>query len=757
MSWALLGLLVVGLALALAVLVHRRAQLRDLESVLSERDDAKRRGSDKARLQHPAVDLTNCIGCGLCVTACPEEGVLQMAHGQATVVHGARCVGHGLCADACPTAAIAVTLGDLSQRRDIPAISESLEAKGVPGLFLAGEVTGYALIRTAISHGTAVADEVARRRSAGTHDGEALDLLIVGAGPAGIACALRAKELGMRFLVVEQEELGGTVAKYPRRKLVMTQPVVLPLHGRLTRTTYRKEELMELWRDIVLRHDLPIRTGVAYRGVEPAAGGGHVVQTSVGPLRARNVCVAIGRRGSPRKLDVPGEQLPKVAYHLVDAASYQQRRVLVVGGGDSAVEAAVGLAEQPGNHVTLSYRKAHFSRVKARNERNLDMAEADGRLRVVRESAVVGITGDTVQLRIASSGGEARDEVVPNDDVFVMAGGVPPFQLLEDSGVSFDPADRDAPTPVVEQGTGLLRALVASLVLALGAGGFALWHRAYYALPADGRAALPEHAWLRSAGGLGLLAGLLASSLIVVNLCYLVRRGRFGARLPGSLRAWMTSHLVTGVLAFLFVLVHAGFAPRGSSGGRAFIALTVVVAAGALGRYVYSFVPRAANGRVMELDEVRAQLASLSGEWDRAGRGEFGAVVRNEVEALASTAAWRTGLPRRLAALLLGQRRLGAKLARLRAAGVAEGVSADTLERLMVLARRAHRTSLMATHHEDLRALTASWRYLHRWLALLMVILAGLHVTTAVRYAELRWSDLWPAADSSGLPEVRRP
>jgi len=311
-SWALLVLLILGLALALAAAVHRRSQARELVHVLAERQDARRRGSDKARLQFPAVDLTNCLGCGLCVQACPEEGVLEMIHGQAMVVHGARCVGHGLCATACPTAAISITLGDLSDRRDIPAISPSLEARGSPGLFLAGEVTGYALIRTAITHGTSVADEVARRCAANAgkpapSKGDVLDLVVVGAGPAGIACALRAKELGLHFVVIDQEELGGTVAKYPRRKLVMTQPVTLPLHGKLTQTTYEKEELIAIWKEVVTRHELPIRTGVAYRGVERHADGVHEVTTTAGPIRARNVCIAIGRRGSPRKLGVPGE------------------------------------------------------------------------------------------------------------------------------------------------------------------------------------------------------------------------------------------------------------------------------------------------------------------------------------------------------------------------------------------------------------------------------------------------------------------
>jgi len=387
-------------------------------------------------------------------------------------------------------------------------------------------------------------------------------------------------------------------------------------------------------------------------------------------------------------------------------------------------------------------------RIKARNERRLVGAESEGRIEVVRNSVVTEISESAVRLHVAANGVPARDLDVPNDDVFVMAGGIPPFRLLEDSGVSFDPADHDIREAVGEQGTGLVAALSVALALALGTAGFAWTQSAYYSLEPAARAAAADHDWLRSAGGIGLLSGLLASGLIAVNLAYLVRRARVGERLPGSLRAWMTSHLVTGVLAFLFILVHAGFQPRSSSGGRAFVTLTIVVAAGALGRYVYSFVPRAANGRVMELDEARAQLAALSGEWDRAGRGRFGATVRQEIEHLTDAANWRTGLPQRLFALLTGQRRLAARLAHLRTAGIAAGVSKDALESLLALARRAHKTALMATHYEDLRALTSSWRYLHRWLALLMVLLAALHVRTALRYADIGWADLLPFAEA---------
>ena len=373
--------------------------------MLDELADARQRGSREARLQYPQIDLARCLGCGTCIAACPEEGVLDLLHGQAVVVHGARCVGHGRCAEECPTGAIVVTLGDLEDRRDIPAVDGRFESTTVPGLFLAGEVTGFALIRTAITHGTAVAREVVSRSAGSPRNGGAggngapvLDLVVVGAGPAGISCAVEAQESGLNVAVLEQESLGGTVASYPRGKLVLTQPVTMPGGYRLTRSTYEKEELMELWERIASEKDLQVHTGVRFQHAEPGPDGGFEVRTDRGTVHARNVCLAVGRRGTPRKLGIPGEELPKVSYSLLDARSFQGRRILVVGGGDSAVEAALGLAEQEGNTVTLSYRRPAFFRLKARNEQRIEEALAVGRVSALFESRVTSITPDGVEL-----------------------------------------------------------------------------------------------------------------------------------------------------------------------------------------------------------------------------------------------------------------------------------------------------------------------------------------------------------------------
>jgi thioredoxin reductase len=629
--------------------------------------------------------------------------------------------------------AIAVTLGELEERRDIPALLENFESPQVPGLFLAGEVTGFALVRTAIAHGSAVADEVARRLN-GTRAAEGvLDLCIVGAGPAGLACSLEAKRQGLTFATFEQEALGGAVASYPRRKLVMTQPVALPLHGELSRTSYQKEELIELWEGIAARERLPIHAGERLVELAHTPEGHFRVTTTGRAVVARNVCLALGRRGTPRKLSVPGEELAKVAYSLLDAQSYRGRRILVVGGGDSAVEAALGLAEQPGNEVTLSYRKAAFARIKARNELQLLRALETQSLRVLYESDVRSIAPDHVLLEVGPS--DAREPLrLDNDEVFVFAGGIPPFELLEAAGVSFDPRDRPRVEPLAERGTGLVPALACALLLGLGALAFAAYHHGYYGAPPAERSASDLHGLLRPAGALGLAFGSAAVALILTNLAYLLRRSlRFPLRL-GSLQVWMTAHLVTGLAALFATLLHAGLAPRDSLGGHAAIALLVLVVSGAIGRYFYAFVPRAANGRELALEDVRLELAGLSSGWERTNR-DWGDRVRRRIDHLIASGHWEGGFLARLGSLLSSQRRMRRVLAELRAEGALAGVPGAQLDELEALARRAHRTALMASHFEELRGLLGSWRYLHRWVALLMVLLVAAHVVAALRYA----------------------
>jgi len=712
------------------------------------RERAREAGADRAQLQHPVVDLSRCLGCGTCVAACPEDGVLELVHGQAVVVRGARCQGISACERECPVGAIHVTLADLAEREDVPVLADDLEALGVPGLFLAGEVTAHALIKTAIDQGSAVAGSIGERlresRTPAGPDMPAFDLVIVGAGPAGLACALEAKRLGLRAIVLDQESrVGGTVSKYPRRKLVLTQPVELPLVGRLDRLEYEKEDLVELWERVVVEQALDVQTSEVF--VELGRDGegdeaGFVVTTERDGERrawtARCVCLAIGRRGTPRKLEVPGEELSKVAYSLLDARSHAGQRVLVVGGGDSAVEAALGLAEQDGTEVTLSYRREEFFRLRARNAERLAAAREAQRLSVVTRSEVMAIHPDAVELAVLRRG-EGGEEVgrttLPNDEVLVLAGGVAPLELLQRAGVRFDPSLREVQEPVGEQGTGLLRALQAALALSLAALAWALLHLDYYGLERIERPAHDKHFLLRPGMGFGLWMGAASIALIVLNLVYLLRRSPASRLRVGSLQAWMTSHVATGVLAFLCATLHAAMAPRNTPGGHAWSALAVLLVTGAIGRYFYAWVPRAANGHELALADVKARLGRIAEEWDQ-GQRRFREHVRTEVEALVERRQWRSGFFGRVVSLVTGQRELRRLIARLDAEGRREGIDEEQLTATRRLARRAYRTALAAARYEDLRAVLNTWRYLHRWVAVLMVLLVVLHVLTALTF-----------------------
>jgi thioredoxin reductase len=289
-------------------------------------------------------------------------------------------------------------------------------------------------VKNAIGQGRKVIERIAERVAQLPPAPEGTsDVLIVGAGPAGLSAALAATERGLSFIVLEQEaDLGGSLLHYPRRKMVLLQPVDLPLHGRLSKEEYQKEHFLELMESLVKEHSLNIKFGQKVTGVRRIEDGFFEVGTLADMHWARSVILAVGRRGTPRKLDVPGEEQAKVMYRLIDAEGYRGQKVLVVGGGDSAVEAAIGLAQQPDNEVTLSYRRDKLVRIKKKNQDRFTPLVAEGRIKPIFGSRVVEVLPDRVRLEIGSVVHE-----LPNDYVFVFAGGEPPFDFLKHCGVRF--------------------------------------------------------------------------------------------------------------------------------------------------------------------------------------------------------------------------------------------------------------------------------------------------------------------------------
>ena len=391
--------------------------------------EAESIGIGRPRSQFPLVDNAECIGCGSCVEACPEGDVLGVVFGKAAIINGERCVGHGHCEMVCPVGALKVGLGDIKTREDIPLMDQYNETT-VAGLFIAGELGGISLIRNAVNQGKLVIERITEKLKDDSHNIE-YDVVIVGGGPAGLSAALNAKKNNLSYVVIDQQEPGGTILQYPRRKLVMTQPVEIPMYGMLDKSEYSKEFLLDTWMNLIEKHTVNLNVNQKVNSVE-RKDNSFEIKTQTTVYNSKYVVLALGRRGTPRKLCVTGEELEKVAYQLVDARSYNKKNILVVGGGDSAVEAAVGLARQPGNKVTISYRKPKFFRMKKKNEDNINELISSGEITPVFESNVSEITPESVKLKTGDNIIEKQ-----NDYVFVFAGGIPPFDMLKNSGVQF--------------------------------------------------------------------------------------------------------------------------------------------------------------------------------------------------------------------------------------------------------------------------------------------------------------------------------
>lgn len=392
--------------------------------------EAKAAGRHEPVSIRPWVNPDRCMGSGACISNCPEGKILQVLDGQARIVSGSDCIGHGACEAACPMGAIELVFGSERRGIEIPAVGPTFQSN-VPGLYIAGELGGMGLIANAVDQGV----QAVSSASVGLPDRAAdeLDLVIVGAGPAGIGAGLEALRRGVRFVVLEQEQFGGAIRQYPRAKVVMTRPFKLPGGDPVRKRTLTKEQLIEHLASAIEAAGLEISERERVDAVEQREDGRFTVRTSSGSLVTARVLLTVGRRGTPRRLGVPGEERAKVAYRLLDPEQFQHQHVLVVGGGDSALEAAIALGEQDGCRVTLSYRGDAFGRPKRENLSRLERSESEGRVRVLLGSEVQDIGGDRVSVKL-----DGEDLTLPNDSVFVFAGGVAPTQFLKAAGIRLE-------------------------------------------------------------------------------------------------------------------------------------------------------------------------------------------------------------------------------------------------------------------------------------------------------------------------------
>jgi thioredoxin reductase/NAD-dependent dihydropyrimidine dehydrogenase PreA subunit len=381
------------------------------------------------RVRLPQIDPSRCLGCYACVDACPFD-VLAIDKFVATVVRPAECCGVILCEQVCPNGSLTITEGEPIATQ--PLVGDDLQAEGAEGIYLAGDLTGLPLIKNAIRQGRHAAERACAsipRSSRGSLDA---DLAIVGAGPAGLSAALRAKELGYRAVILEQHTLASTIQSFPRAKLIFDQPLHLPVEGDLWLPNATKEELLAHFVRVRRVHDLDLREHERVKAIRRIANGFEVHAERT--IRASRVILAIGKRGTPRKLDCPidDDAASQVSYALVDARSLAHQRVLVIGLGDAAMEAAIALAHQPGTKVTIAYRGPTFRRGRARNVGEVSALARRGRIEILWEAQVVHVHAGAAELRVK---GEMRE--VRFDSVLALLGAIPSHELLSSAGVRF--------------------------------------------------------------------------------------------------------------------------------------------------------------------------------------------------------------------------------------------------------------------------------------------------------------------------------
>jgi thioredoxin reductase len=423
-SPAWLYLLPLLVALLFYLRRHRKTEIHHR----SRLEETKKSGIPEPLTLHPVIDTNKCIGSGACLKACPEHA-LGLVGRKAVLVQPDHCIGHGACETACPVEAISLVFGTEKRGIDIPQVKPTFETN-VSGIFIAGELGGMGLIRKGVDQGQRAIQTITKKRSKGSE----LDVVIVGSGPAGISASLAAKEAGLRFVTIEQEDgLGGSVYQYPRAKVAMTAPMTLPIVGKFSKYEISKEELLEFWNKVIKQTGLKINFMERMDSLKKV-GNSFVVKTSKAEYKTVNVLLAIGRRGTPRKLGVPGEEQPKVVYRLIDAEQYRNMHVLVVGGGDSAAEAALAIAAEKGTTVTISCRGDEiFTRPKDKNRQQLKQCVAEKKITVFVNANVKEIGKDVVTLDH-----EGQSVVLKNDAMIVCAGGTLPTPMLKEMGVMVD-------------------------------------------------------------------------------------------------------------------------------------------------------------------------------------------------------------------------------------------------------------------------------------------------------------------------------
>lgn len=730
----LTALFAAGLILALLFLRSRAKREERDAATLAQ---AKAENRHLPSTLHPVIDPDICMGSLSCLKVCPEGDILGVIDGKAALIDASACIGHGKCASECPVDAIKLVFGTSERGQDLPEVDEYFQTNR-PGLHIVGELGGMGLIKNALTQGLQVATHLkGALQGTKTLKGQ-VDVAIVGAGPAGLATALGLKKEGIAFRVLEQDTVGGTVAHYPRQKVVMTEKVVLPFVGKFGRELISKEQLIAGWKHAIATAKLKIEEGVAVTGVS-GQDGGFLVTTNKGIVSAKKVVLAIGRRGTPRKLGVPGEDLPNVTYRLIDPQQYEGSKVLIVGGSDSALEAAMMIAEETDAKVTLSYRQEAFGRGREANKRKFKELVEAGKIRALMQSKVLEVSPTWVKLEY-----QGRTGKMSNDFVIACLGGELPAEFLKNSGVTMRRLHGEELVARAGRGSAkrteleksqrrfaqVLFVIGATIVLLLTLKGWT-----YYRLPAADRVKDVAHAALRPSGVWGHGVGIVATLFMMSNFLYAARKRWQSLTSVGDIRKWLTFHQFVGFMSPLVIAFHATFKSNNALASATTLSLAVVVATGVVGRFFLRLIPTV-EGKTSSKGEVIARWEKMKARMSEKIEDKTEITDVRKVKDVLSLAtdAVGTSLLKFLVTMPFRQARDRFALGAL----AVEFPSSAHYREFKHSFAELRELQSQATFYSALRKLMSAWRVFHVVLAILLVVMITAHIGVSL-YLGYTW------------------